>query len=805
MTIDVTSVNDAPAGTNNTVTTLEDSDYAFAAGDFGFSDTADSDNLTAVYITTIPSNGTLYVDANGDGIVDAGEAVSATDIIAIADISAGRLKFKPAADANGTGYDSFTFQVQDDGGTANSGVDLDQTPNTMTIDVTSVNDAPAGTNNTVTTLEDTDYTFAAVDFGFSDTADADALTAVFITTIPANGTLYVDANGDGIVDASEAVSATDTIALADITAGRLKFKPAVDANGTGYDSFTFQVQDDGGTANGGVDLDATPNTMTIDVTSVNDTPAGTNNTVTTLEDTDYTFGAGDFGFSDTADGDALTAVYITTVPTNGTLYVDANGDGIVDAGEAVSATDTIALADITAGRLKFKPAAEANGTGYDSFTFQVQDDGGTANGGIDTDQTPNTLTIDVTGVNDAPVNSTPIAVSGNEDAAIYFTGANQIQISDVDDNGSILRVQLNVGAGGLLTLGDTTGLTFSAGDGAADANMVFTGTLADINAALLTLRFDPTADFNGAVNFSITTNDQGNTGIDPGLSGDGSSEQDTDIFVITINPVNDAPAGTNNTVTTLEDSDYTFGAGDFGFSDTADGDALTALYITTIPSNGTLYVDANVDGIVDAGEAVSATDTISLADITAGRVKFKPVADANGSGYDSFTFQVQDDGGTANGGVDTDQTPNTMTIDVTSVNDAPAGANNTVTTLEDTDYTFGAGDFGFSDTADGDALTAIYITTAPTNGTLYIDANGDGIVDAGETVSATDTIAIADITAGRLKFKPATDANGTGYDSFTFQVQDDGGTANGGVDLDQTPNTMTIDVTSVNDAPGRYE
>ena len=38
----------------------------------------------------------------------------------------------------------------------------------MTINVTAVNDAPAGANKTVTTAEDTAYTFAAADFGFSD-------------------------------------------------------------------------------------------------------------------------------------------------------------------------------------------------------------------------------------------------------------------------------------------------------------------------------------------------------------------------------------------------------------------------------------------------------------------------------------------------------------------------------------------------------------------------------------------------------------------------------------------------------------
>ena len=64
--------------------------------------------------------------------------------------------------------------MQDNGGTANGGVDLDVTPRSMTIDVTAVNDAPMGTNNTVTANEDSAYTFAVVDFGFSDPNDSPA-------------------------------------------------------------------------------------------------------------------------------------------------------------------------------------------------------------------------------------------------------------------------------------------------------------------------------------------------------------------------------------------------------------------------------------------------------------------------------------------------------------------------------------------------------------------------------------------------------------------------------------------------------
>ena len=84
-----------------------------------------------------------------------GVLVNAGDFVSAADIAGGKLVFTPAANANGAGYASFTFQVQDDGGTSNSGVDLDQSANTISIDVTAVNHAPAGTDNTLSTLEDT--------------------------------------------------------------------------------------------------------------------------------------------------------------------------------------------------------------------------------------------------------------------------------------------------------------------------------------------------------------------------------------------------------------------------------------------------------------------------------------------------------------------------------------------------------------------------------------------------------------------------------------------------------------------------
>ena len=212
-------------------------------------------------ITRLPGSGQLTL---------AGIAVTAGQFVTLAEIKAGKLVWSPGTTCHGTNYASFTFQVQDDGGTANGGVDLDPTPNTITRQRDRGQRRSGGHDKTVTTLEDTAYTFTAADFGFSDPERHRRPTrcsAVKITTLPGAGSLTL--NGVAVT-AGQFVSAWPTSRPA---SSRSRRRPTPTA--TGYASFTFQVQDDGGTANGGVDLDPTPNTMTVNVTAVNDAPAGT--------------------------------------------------------------------------------------------------------------------------------------------------------------------------------------------------------------------------------------------------------------------------------------------------------------------------------------------------------------------------------------------------------------------------------------------------------------------------------------------------------------------------------------------------
>ncbi len=736
VTINVDSVNDAPDGADNTVTTLEDNDYTFDAADFGFTDVNDSPNaFQSVVISTLPTNGILNLS---------GTAVTAGQEILVADIP--NLTFTPVANANGAAYDNFTFQVRDDGGTPNGGTDLDTTPNTITIDVTSVNDAPDGTDNTITAIEDIPYNFDPAEFGFTDPNDLppNSLAGVIIASLPLTGTLELS---------GAAVSAGQVIAAADIV--NLAYTPVTDINGTAVADFTFQVQDDDGVLNGGIDTDQTPNTITIDVTSVNDAPDGADATFNVLENNSYNFAPADFGYTDAADSPAniLQSVIISTLPASGVLELS---------GIAVTAGQEILVADIP--NLTFSPAFNENGIGYTDFTFQVRDDGGTANGGIDTDQTPNTITFDVDPINSEPEGTDTTVTTLEDNAYIFsdtdfgFIDANDIPanilqsviINTLPVNGSLELLGVVVTAGQEILASDIT-------------NLIFT----------------PLPNANGAAydSFTFQVRDDGGT-----ANGGIDLDATPNTMNINVTSVNDAPDGADITLSTLEDTPLVFDAANFGFTDVNDApNNLSSVVITTLPADGILEL---------SGIAVIAGQEILVADIS--NLTFTPTLNENGAGYTDFTFQVRDDGGVTDGGIDLDPTANTVTINVDSVNDAPDGADNTVTTLEDNDYTFDAADFGFTDAADTPAnnFQSVVISTLPTNGTLNL---------SGTAVTAGQEITVADIS--NLTFTPVANANGAAYDNFTFQVCDDGGTVDGGVDLDSAANIMTIDVTSVNDEP----
>ena len=119
-----------------------------------------------------------------------------------------------------------------------------------------------------------------------------------------------------------------------------------------------------------------------------------------------------------------------------------------------------------------------------------------------------------------------------------------------------------------------------------------------------------------------------------------------------------------------------------------------------------------------------------------------------------------------------------MTVDVDAVGDPPAASDGTVTTAEDTAYTFRADDFGFTDVdGAGRGLASVKIVTPPSTGTLTLD---------GTEVTANQSVTRANIDAGELVFTPS--RTRTGDARFTFKVSD-------GTEESPSTYTMTIDVT----------
>jgi hypothetical protein len=155
-----------------------------------------------------------------------------------------------------------------------------------------------------------------------------------------------------------------------------------------------------------------------------------------------------------------------------------------------------------------------------------------------------------------------------------------------------------------------------------------------------------------------------------------------------------------------------------------------------------------------SGVAVNAGQTISVANIIAGNLKFTPSADANGAGSASFTFQVQDNGGTLNLGADLDQTPNTLTIDVTAVDDAPVLGQNTLTLTAGATVTVSSAQLSATD-VDNPAAGLLFTVGSVTHGQFEL---------ASAPTVAVVSFTQAQIGAGQVRFVHDASTSAPTYD-----------------------------------------
>ncbi len=286
-----------------------------------------------------------------------------------------------------------------------------------------------------------------------------------------------------------------------------------------------------------------------------------------------------------------------------------------------------------------------------------------------------TKTINVTAVNDAPVISLPggaLNYIENAAATVIDSGATASDADSTDFNIGTLTVDYSAngsvddrlaiqnqgtGAGQIgvsgssVTYGGTTIGTFTGGSGTTPLVITLNANSTPTSAQTLMRNItyanvsDHPSTATRTVRFVLTDGD-GGTGTAATKS-------------INVTAVNDAPAGTDKTVTMAENGTYTFAVADFGFMDPNDSpaNAFNRVKVMAIPGTGNLALN---------GVAVTAGQFINVSDIAANKLAFAPVLHTNGSPYTNFTFQVEDDGGTANGGVNLDPDPNAMTINVTA-------------------------------------------------------------------------------------------------------------------------------------------
>ena len=372
--------NNPPTASDGTVTTDEDTAHTFAADEFGYAD-ADGDALAHVKIIELPAAGTGALTLNGTAItsVDLPKTVTATEL------TGGGLKYAPPANANGTGYASFKFKVND--GTADSSSEY-----FMTINVTAVNDPATGTP----TISGTAQVGQMLTASTGDIADPDGVPSAFTYQWKRYAADRITFEADIGADSSAYT----------LTAAEEGKKVLVEV------SFT----DNGGSSEGPLVSALYPSTQSQTV-DPNNPPTASDGTVTTDEDTAHTFAADEFGYAD-ADGDALAHVKIIELPAAGTGALTLNGTAIT----SVDLPKTVTATELTGGGLKYAPPANANGTGYASFKFKVND--GTADSSSEY-----FMTINVTAVND-PATGTP-TISGTAQVGQILT-ASTAGIDDVD-------------------------------------------------------------------------------------------------------------------------------------------------------------------------------------------------------------------------------------------------------------------------------------------------------------------------------------------------------------------------------------
>jgi hypothetical protein len=315
----VSPIADIPSGTS--ATTPEDTQTS--SGLVLSRNPVDGAEVTHFKITGI-TGGTLFKH-------DGSTAIANNQFITFAEGNAG-LRFTPSANLNTPAGDTFGFTVQ--AAVDSSGTGISPATN-ITITVTEVNDAPTGTNDSLSTI--------AEDSGPRTNSVASLLAN------DSKGPANESGQTLTIINVGSAVGGTVSLIGANVV-----FTPTADFNGPA--SYGYTLQDNGTTA-GVNDFKTSTATVSFTISEVNDPPVGVNDT---LSDVPINSGTRTNPFTTFLANDSKG-------PPNESSQVLT----IIGIGSAVGGAVSIAGANVL-----FTPTS--NYFGPASFVYTLQDNGTTA-------------------------------------------------------------------------------------------------------------------------------------------------------------------------------------------------------------------------------------------------------------------------------------------------------------------------------------------------------------------------------------------------------------------------------------------
>ncbi|HVX64012.1 MAG TPA: Ig-like domain-containing protein [Pirellulales bacterium] len=387
----------------------------------------------------------------------------------------------------------------------------------------------------------------------------------------------------------------------------------------------------------------------------------------------------------------------------------------------------------TTATLKYAPVAFNSGIAH--ITVTVHDDGGTANGGIDSFS--QTFTVNVQFVNQPPsfVKGPDQAV--NEDSPLQVIPGWATQISPGQGNAEP---------------GQTLNFIVTP-----DNPNIFV-VPPSIDPATGTLRYQFAQNFSGSTNVSVKLHDNGGTangGVDTSAS---------QSFKLTSNFVNDIP---------------TFVAGgDQTVNENAPAQTVVGWATSISPGPGFNEAGQTLNFIVTAENSSLFAAGPSI-DPQTGTLTYTPALNAFGT--TTVHVRLHDNGGTANGGIDT-SAEQTFTITVNFVNHAPSfvGGPNQVVNENAPAQTVTGWAKQISPGPASESTEQLTFLVTTDNNNLF------------STPPAIDPV------TGTLTYTPQPFAAGVA--TVTVKLKDNAGTANGGVDT-SPPQTFKITVNFVNQAP----